>query len=969
MDAAKRFDLQALVRERGRALPRRRLIELYDWDALESDGEDWELNTTPEPAAPAPAAPAGGEMAKTYSHEAVEARWYDWWERQGYFTPTRDPNKTSFTITMPPPNVTGELHLGHALTLAIEDIMIRWKRMQGYATLWLPGFDHAGIAGQYVVEKELARRDLTRHDIGREQFLEQAWMWMRKYIPIISAQFRRLGASCDWTRACFTMEPGPARAVRTVFKHLYDKHLIYQGERIINWCPRCMTSLSDLEVENEETPGHLWTIRYPFVDGDGGIEVATTRPETMLGDTAVAVNPEDPRWNGLLGRMVHLPLTGRTIPIIGDAAVERDFGTGAVKITPGHDPLDFEIGQRHNLPSINLMNPDGSLNANAGDYAGLKPLAAREQVLAALAGQGLLVKTEEHTHMVPHCERCNSVLEPLISKQWFVDIKPLAAPAIAAAQNGDVAFVPERFQKVYMHWMENIRDWNISRQLWWGHRIPVWTCVNGHQFASAADPATVETCEICGSAEITQDPDVLDTWFSSGLWPFSTLGWPDDTPDLEYFYPTDVMETGYDILFFWVARMIMQGIENTGRPPFHTVYLHGLVRDELGRKMSKTLGNTVNPLEAADKYGTDALRFNLATGSTPGNDMKFSESRLEGMQRFANKLWNATRFIVFDTATGTRRVPEAESRALALPPPERWTLADRWILSRQHTLAADVQRLMDEYQFGEAGRLIYDFLWGELCDWYLEYAKGPLNGPDAQARADVLAVLRWTLERSLRLLHPFMPFVTEELWQFLLGRPADQPDLHKEAQSIMVAPWPQPAEVPADPDAERDFGLLMAIITGIRNARAEAIKDAPEGEKAALARRRIRAILGAGAQTDLLESQRALLIRLAGLDPEGLIIGAALPAEAATGRMASLVVSDVAIALPLAGLVDLDAVAARLRSETEQTQAEIGRIEALLGNEQFVTKAKPAVVAMQREKLSAARDRLVVLEVRLAALA
>ncbi|HMA35681.1 MAG TPA: valine--tRNA ligase, partial [Chloroflexia bacterium] len=513
------FDIQALLQQ-GRAPGPRGPETRYAWDDLD-EGEETvaDLHETPPAPAAALSSGTGGEMAKAYAHEAVEARWYDWWERQGYFTPERDPQKTPFTITMPPPNVTGELHLGHALTTTIEDIMIRWKRMQGYATLWLPGFDHAGIAGQYVVEKELARRDLTRHDIGRDQFLEHAWTWMRKYIPIISSQFRRLGASCDWTRARFTMEPGPARAVRTVFKHLYDKQLIYQGERIINWCPRCMTSLSDLEVENEETPGHLWTIRYPFATGEGGISVATTRPETMLGDTAVAVHPDDPRWQHLIGRQVQLPLTGRTIPIIADAAIEPGFGTGAVKITPGHDPLDFEIGQRHQLPAINIMNPDSSLNANAGAYQGLLPLAARERILEQLAADGLLLKTEDHLHMVPHCERCNTILEPLISKQWFVAIQPLAAPAIAAAQQGQVTFVPDRFQKVYMHWMENIRDWNISRQLWWGHRIPVWTCANGHQFASAAEPEQVTACAICGTPEIQQDPDVLDTWFSSGLWP------------------------------------------------------------------------------------------------------------------------------------------------------------------------------------------------------------------------------------------------------------------------------------------------------------------------------------------------------------------------------------------------------------------------------------------------------------------
>ncbi|MGI8588244.1 MAG: valine--tRNA ligase [Chloroflexia bacterium] len=908
-------------------------------------------------------APAtGGEMAKTYSHAAVEGRWYDWWESQGYFTPARDPSKTPFTIIMPPPNVTGELHLGHALTITVEDIMIRWKRMQGYSTLWLPGFDHAGISGQYVVEKELARNDLTRHDVGREQFLEHAWTWMGKYIPIISSQLRRLGASCDWTRACFTMDPGPARAVRVVFKHLYDKGLIYQGERIINWCPRCMTSLSDLEVESEEEQGRLWTIRYPLADGPGEIRVATTRPETMLGDTAVAVHPADPRWQALIGRLAHLPLTGRTIPIIADEAVEQGFGTGAVKITPGHDPFDFEIGQRHGLPASNIMNPDSTLNENAGAYAGLKPLDARERVLEALQAEGLLVKTEDHTHTVPHCERCGSVLEPVISTQWFVRIAPLAEPAIEAARNGAVSFVPERFGKVYMHWMQNIRDWNISRQLWWGHRLPIWTCANGHQFADAAEPERVTACEICGTPEIVQDPDVLDTWFSSGLWPFSTLGWPEKTADYEYFYPTQVMETGYDILFFWVARMLMQGIENTGQVPFSTVYLHGLVRDEFGRKMAKSVGNTVNPLIAADRYGTDALRFNLATGSTPGNDMKFSAARLEGMQRFANKLWNATRFIVFESGTAARRLPEDESRALGLPSTERLSLADRWILSRQHALAADVQHLMEDYQFGEAGRLIYEFLWGEFCDWYIECAKGPLNGADPQAKADTLAVMRWTLDRALRLLHPFMPFLTEELWQQLLGRPSDA-DLPAAQQSIMVAAWPRAEDAPADAPAERDFGLLTGIITAIRNVRAEAINDAPEGRKAELSKRKIPAYIGAGVQAGLLREQAGILARLAGLDPARLEIASELPA---TGdeETTSLVVGDVAIALPMAGLVDKAAARERLTADAAAASAEIARIEALLANEQFLSKAKPDVVAAQRERLAAAHDRMAALNTR-----
>jgi valyl-tRNA synthetase len=878
--------------------------------------------------------------------------------------------------------VTGELHLGHALTATIEDIMIRWHRMAGDPTLWLPGTDHAGIHGQYVVERELARHDLSRQEIGREEFLKHAWAWMRKYIPIIREQHKRLGASADWSRERFTMDPGPARAVRVVFKHLFDKGLIYRGERIINWCPRCHTSLSDLEVENEEEQGSLWTLRYPFADDpNDGILVATTRPETMLGDTGVAVNPAHPRWAQHIGRTVILPLMGRPIPIVGDEAAEIAFGTGAVKVTPGHDPLDFDIGQRHGLEIINLLNPDATMNENAGRFAGLHVNEARDQVVAALQDGGYLVKIEDYTHQVPHCERCKTVLEPMISKQWFVRMAPMAAPAITAARDGTIRFVPERFTKVFLYWLENIRDWCISRQLWWGHRIPVWYCANGHVFSSDAPADEVTACAECGGTEIEQDPDVLDTWFSSGLWPFSTLGWPEETEDFKTFYPTSVMETGYDILFFWVARMIMQGLENTGTLPFHTVYLHGLVRDEIGRKMSKSLGNTVNPLVAADKFGTDALRFNLMTGSTPGNDMKFSEARLQGMQHFANKLWNATRFIVGagaadegsgirDQGSGTHENdPKSKiqnPKLPTLPPQERWTLADRWIISRAHDVNADVQRLMEDFQFGQAGQLIYDFAWSEFCDWYIEYAKGPLN-EGGQAREDALAVLRWTLDRTLRLLHPYMPFLTEELWQHLLGWPSEQEGLDPWQQSIMVAPWPDAGEAPADAAAERDFGLLMDAITAIRNARAEAIAGAPEAQKRDLARKRLPASIGAGRQTDLFTAYTPMLARLALLDPAQITITPALAGDGGDG-LKHLVVGEVALALPLADLIDRDAERARLGGEVAQAEGEIARLEKMLANEQFVTRAKPEVVARERDRLQAARDRLATLQERLAAL-
>ncbi|HEX9014767.1 MAG TPA: valine--tRNA ligase, partial [Chloroflexota bacterium] len=731
-------------------------------------------------------------MEKTYSPRAAEDRWYDWWESQGYFTPAIDDGKEPYTIIMPPPNVTGELHMGHALTNAVEDILIRWKRMSGYETLYLPGEDHASIASQNVVEKKLAGEGLSRHDLGRERFLERMWEWMDAYRPRIRYQLRRLGASCDWTRECFTMDAGPARAVRASFKHLYDKGLIYKGERIVNWCPRCATTLSDLEVENVEEQGSLWTILYPLAEegtkGDSsgagdpeskmGIVVATTRPETMLGDTAVAVHPNDPRWKDYIGKVVILPIMDRPIPIIADEAVELDFGTGAVKVTPGHDPTDFEIGQRHSLPIINLLNLDGTLNENAGPYAGLTVEDARRGVVEQLQREGYLVKTEPYTHNVPHCERCGTIVEPIVSDQWFVSMKPLAGPAIEAVRDGSIRIVPERFAKVYFHWMENIRDWPISRQLWWGHRIPVWYCTNGHRFASAAEPGDVIECEICGSTEITQDPDVLDTWFSSGLWPFSTLGWPDKTSDYDYFYPTSVMETGYDIIFFWVARMIFQGLENTGEIPFHTVYLHGLIRDENGQKMSKSKGNVIDPLQMVDKYGSDALRIALVSNSSPGNDQKLSEQRIEQAGHFANKLWNATRYVLGATAQDTPDLgtyPESKIR-------EPESLPDRWIVSRYSKTVQQVTRMLEDFQLGEAGKLLQDFVWSEYCDWYIEASRTALRSDDKATRENAAAVARTTLDGILRLLQPFMPFLTEELWQHTHGWPSLDASLPPEEQ-------------------------------------------------------------------------------------------------------------------------------------------------------------------------------------------
>jgi valyl-tRNA synthetase len=922
-------------------------------------------------------------MAKAYSHDTVERRWYDWWDAQGYFTPQRNPDKEPYTIIMPPPNVTGELHLGHALTNAVEDILIRWKRMQGHETLYLPGEDHAGIAGQWVVEKELAKEALTRHDLGREKFLERAWDWMNLYRPRIRYQLRRLGASCDWTRERFTMDPGPAKAVRVVFKRLYDKDLIYKGERIVNWCPRCSTTLSDLEVDMEEETGTLWTLFYPLEDDEGrrtkdegnestqhsrqGITVATTRPETMLGDTGVAVHPDDERWQQMIGKNVILPIMNRPIPVVADEGVEKEFGTGAVKVTPGHDPLDFEIGQRHGLPIISLLNRDGTLNANAGPYADRKAEDARAGVAAQLEREGYLLKTEPYTHNVPHCERCGTVIEPIVSDQWFVSMKPLAEPAIAAVREGQVRIVPERFNKVYFHWMENIRDWPISRQLWWGHRIPVWYCENGHQFCSSEEPERVTQCETCGTTAIRQDEDVLDTWFSSGLWPFSTLGWPDETPDLDYFYPTDVMETGYEILFLWVARMIFQGIEHMCEVPFHTVYLHGMVRDEKGQKMSKTKGNVVDPLKLVDEFGSDALRMALITNSSPGNDQKFSDQRIERAGHFANKLWNATRFVLSQEATKderrkTKDGQDTEPSSFVLRPS---SLPDRWILSRYNRTVQQVTQMLEDYQLGEAGKVLQEFVWSEYCDWYIEAAKGALRGGPAQQEA-TLAVARYVLDGILRLLHPYMPFLTEELWQHLHGWPSQNGQLPTEAQSIMKAAWPTADAL--DEDAERDFNLLMDIITGIRNARAEAMRDAPENVKKEMTTRRIEAYIVGGSRTDMLRQETDTIVRLARLDPDNLHIEESLSPGQRPDRAVTLVVGEAEVLLPMAGLVDLESERKRLRSEADAAQAEIERTEKTLSNEQFVSRAPQQVVQRERDKLAAAQERLAKLRERLAML-
>ncbi len=752
------------------------------------------------------------QIPPAYDPQSVERRLYQWWEASGYFNPRdnpADPDRKPFVISMPPPNVTGALHLGHAITATLEDIMIRYHRMRGDPTLWVPGEDHAGIATQNVVEKQLTREGTDRHALGREAFVARVWEWVNQYKHRIQDQHRRLGASCDWSRERFTLDDGLVRAVREVFVRLYEEGLIYRGERIINWCPRCMSAISDLEVENIPTPGQLTYIRYPLAPADDAaadaatdepayLMVATTRPETLLGDTAIAVNPTDERYARLIGRHVIVPLMNRRIPIVGDDAVDKAFGTGAVKVTPAHDPTDFEIGVRHQLERIQVIGFDARMTENAGAYAGQDRFEARQHILEDLQTQGLLDHQEEYTIPIGHCSRCGTVIEPLISMQWWVKMTPLATGALGAVTYGQTRIIPERFTKTYTDWLENIRDWNISRQLWWGHRIPAWYCAScGQMTVARADPAA---CPHCGADQLSQDPDVLDTWFSSWLWPFSTLGWPDDTPDLRRYYPTSVLETGYDIIFFWVARMMMAGIHFMGVAPFHTIYLHGLVRDEAGSKMSKSLGNVVDPIEVMDEYGTDALRFTLATSGAPGADMKLVPARIVGGRNFANKIWNAARFVIGQTDGVGGGIP-----ALAALQPK--TLADRWIVSRCARLVGEVTRLLDESQFGEAGRQINDFFWSEYCDWYLEIAKTQLR--DEAQRERTAQMLRGVLDASLRLLHPFMPFVTEEAWQHLY---AETPEGDRPAPALLIAPWPSldaDAEARLRDDAsEADFALV-----------------------------------------------------------------------------------------------------------------------------------------------------------------
>ena len=872
------------------------------------------------------------EIPKVYDPKATEKRIYDFWMNGGYFTAEIDRSKKPYVIIMPPPNVTGELHMGHALTTAIEDLMVRWHRMKGEPTLYLPGIDHAGIATQVVVERTLAQDDKTRHDLGRQKFVELVWDWVDCYGGTIYEQIKRLGASCDWTRQSFTLDEGPSNAVRTTFVNLYKKGLIYRGERIVNWCARCATALSDLEVKHREESASLYYIRYLHDDGDGAITVATTRPETLLGDTAVAVNPEDERYNSLVGRSVVLPILRRVIPVIADKAVDAEFGTGALKVTPGHDPNDFEIGERHNLPVVNVMNLDGTMNENAGHYQGTDRLETREKIVEELERGGLLEKVEPYHHSVGHCDRCDEVVEPIVSKQWYLRMAPLAKPAIEAVEDGRISIIPERFSKVYFNWMHNIRDWCISRQLWWGHRIPVWYCDDCEGVTvELDDPAT---CGECGSGSLTRDPDVLDTWFSSALWPHSTLGWPDGTYDLDYFYPTSDMETGHDILFFWVARMIMMGLENTSEVPFGTVYLHGLIRDPEGVKMSKSRGNVMDPVDLIDLYGADALRYALTTGNSPGTDMRLNEQKMEASRNFANKLWNAARY-VFTT------MDRADAASTWEWPPQPSHLEDRWLLSRLNRAVAQVQTHMEEYQFGEAQRVLNDFMWGEYCDWYLEMSKVRLR----DGGESPVPVLAFVLERLLRLLHPFMPFITEEIWGSLAGRLPAEGDA---PGALIVASYPQADPAFFDESAEAEVEAVIEMVRAVRNLRAE-FRIQPN--------QAVEAAVDAPDIAHVVEAEASAIKTLAQVDP--LVIASNRPASdlSKAGLGVSLVLAHGTVAVTVEGLVDLDQEKARLSKELQEIEGNRDRLEARLRDSSFTAKAPEDVVERERGRLATVEDR------------
>jgi valyl-tRNA synthetase len=877
-------------------------------------------------------------LPKVYDAGAVEERLYQWWESSGFFKASPHPDKKPFTVIMPPPNVTGELHLGHAVTFTLEDIMTRHHRMLGEEALWIPGADHAGIATQMVVERALREEGLERQEMGREAFLERVWEWVGKYGGVIDNQLRRLGVSCDWDRKAFTLDPGPSKAVRTTFKNLYDKGSIYRGERMINWCVGCRTALSDLEVDHFDEEGAFYHIRYPLESGDGHVTVATTRPETLLGDTAVAVHPEDERYAAFRSKNVMLPVLNRPIPIIEDEAVVMDLGTGALKITPGHDPNDFETGERHGLPIINILNADGTLNAAAGPYEGYDRFDARKAIVEQLDREGLLEKVEQHVHSVGHCQRSSDIVEPIVSEQWFVHVEPLAKRALEVVQSGRIRIVPDRFEKVYANWLENIRDWCISRQLWWGHRIPVWYCTEcAHLTVAVEDPTA---CEKCGSAKIAQDEDVLDTWFSSGLWPHSTLGWPEENDDLSYFYPTTVMETGYDILFFWVARMVMLGLENMDDVPFTSVYLHGMVRDQHGAKMSKTKGNVIDPLEAIAAYGTDALRFALTTGTTPGSDTRLSEGKLQAARNFSNKLWNVARYVMSTLDS------EADLTGWYWAGATDAHRQDRWILARTEQTALKVNDLLADWQIGEAERVLHDFIWNEFADWYIELAKVRIRAGDDSPKK----ILARVLDRSLRLLHPFMPFITEELWQHLYAVVPNEEGL---PESIMVARYPNPRNLfsaeeverrlRADDDSVNAVEQMIDVVRAIRNVRAEFRVEPAKLLDASIA--------VDGGDAKLSEAGDAIkqLAR----------VGALSFSDDSPGKnVVKLVVGKATITLSMDGVVDVAAERARIGAEATETEKYLGGLSARLSSEQFTSKAPEEVVERERQRLEDGQARL-----------